>query len=51
MTTIDFTPLYRSTVGFDGLADLFDFATRSNKTQVTHHTTLNHMVMRITLSL
>ena len=31
MTTIDFTPLYRSTVGFDGLADLFDFATRSNQ--------------------
>ena len=27
MTTIDFTPLYRSTVGFDRLADLFDFAT------------------------
>ena len=31
MTTIDFTPLYRSTVGFDRLADLFDFATRSNQ--------------------
>ena len=37
MTTIDFTRFTRSTVGFDGLADLFDFATDLIKIQTAQY--------------
>ena len=42
MTTIDFTPLYRSTVGFDGLADLFDFAADLTKPSYHSHNIESH---------
>lgn len=32
MTTIDFSPLYRSTVGFDSLANMLDSAMQTNTT-------------------
>jgi len=36
MTTFDFSPLYRSSVGFDRLASLIDAATRSDNSQNTY---------------
>ena len=42
MTTIDFTPLYRSTVGFDRLADLFDLLPDLIKTQAPTYNIESH---------
>ena len=36
MTTFDFSPLYRSSIGFDRLASLIDAATRSDNSQTTY---------------
>jgi molecular chaperone IbpA len=36
MTSIDFTPLYRSTIGFDRLASLIDNAMRSDATPASY---------------
>lgn len=36
MTTFDFSPLYRSSIGFDRLASLIDAATRSDHGQTTY---------------
>ena len=36
MRTLDFSPLYRSTIGFDRVANLFDSITRSDQGQVSY---------------
>lgn len=36
MTTFDFSPLYRSTIGFDHLANLLDNVTASERSQSTY---------------
>ena len=36
MTTFDFSPLYRSSIGFDRLASLIDAATRGDHGQATY---------------
>lgn len=36
MTTIDFTPLYRSTIGFDRMASMIDNALRSDSTPASY---------------
>ena len=36
MTTIDFAPLFRSTIGFDRMQRLFDAATRMDETMPSY---------------